>query len=88
MAMPLSDHTTDALLTELVRRRNTEESEAPIERWCHDCRHFKPESRAGESYNPCQKKHRMSFHFPDSWESPESSGFFRRVCVDFEAPAA
>jgi hypothetical protein len=82
--MSLSDYTTDDLLAELVRRRNAEREAAPIERWCHDCTQFKCNPKAGDKYNPCQKRHEMSFHLPEDRESPEDSGFYRRACPDFE----
>ena len=81
--MHLRDYSDDDLLAELLRRRNAKESEEPIEHWCHDCIQFKGNPRATDTYNPCQKKHVMNFHFPEEWESPEDNGFYRRACPDF-----
>lgn len=76
----LQDFTTDALLTEIVRRRNLEETEQPIENWCEDCAHFKFSKSDRDTANNCSKKHVMLFRVPDDW--PEEYGFYRRVCSD------
>ena len=82
----LAAFSTDELLAEIVRRRNeqraVEDESLP---WCHDCAHFKAwtkDMNPPSSYNPCAKRHRMEFKEPEAWQSPESFGFFRRVCSD------
>jgi hypothetical protein len=79
--VPLRAFTTDALLTELVRRRNAEEVAEPVDHWCEDCRHFKFAKRDDDAYNPCQKKHVMLFLMPEDFPSYDM-GHYRRVCAD------
>lgn len=83
--MPLADYSTETLLAELVRRRNAEEVEAPIDHLCETCVHFK--CTTSDKANPCQKRHVMLFKTPDesNWPDPHEWGYYRRACPDFEA---
>jgi len=83
----LAKFSTDDLLAEIVRRRNKSQSEKPIEHHCDECANFLPWTGDGDcpdDYNPCSKRHKMSFKYPDelTWPNPEMWGFYRRVCAD------
>jgi len=89
-ALPgLSKFSTDQLLAEITRRRDARISRRPIVK-CDECRHFVFYSGAsGEppaSYNPCAKRHVMSFRHPEADDGPPDQnddwGHYRRVCAD------
>ncbi len=80
--MGLSDYTVDQLLTEMVKRRNNDES-LPIVKWCENCTNFKFRSKNDtDDYNPCVKGHQMLFRMPEH-PHDEISGFYLRVCPDW-----
>jgi hypothetical protein len=85
---PFSHFSTDELLAEIIRRRNARATRGPIVQ-CDKCAHFVPSETeyANDAYNPCAKKHEMSFRMPDPEAGPldDDWGFFRRVCADREA---
>jgi hypothetical protein len=76
----LAAFSSDELLAEIVRRRNAKASRRPIVR-CDQCQHFKTSETADDKYNPCSKKHVMSFRMPEH-ETDDDYGFYRRVCED------
>jgi hypothetical protein len=84
----LSKVSTDALLAELVRRRNAKPPRA-VEHYCDACLNFKPWNKRGDApddYNPCGMGHRMSFRMPEDHEGPHGAfGYYRRVCSDRRA---
>lgn len=83
--MGLSDFSTDQLLAEIVRRRNARVSQQPIVK-CDECRHFvffKGVGDSPDSYNPCAKRHVMSFRVPED-EIDDDWGYYLRVCADRE----
>lgn len=83
----LGDFSDAELIEELARRKNQVEPEQ-IKHWCNDCKNFViwkgDERKMPESYNPCSKKHVMSFRVPGMDEDPytEDCGFYRVVCED------
>lgn len=80
----LKQFSTDELLAEIVRRRNSEAVSRP-KAWCEDCAHFVPsmDINCGDDYNPCSKGHVMQFHSPEDVHFDEY-GFYRTVCQDRE----
>lgn len=85
--MSLDGYTDQQLMDELLERRLERELADEPRPWCHDCRNFQPWKKRGEvpdGYNPCSKRHAMRFHFPEGWEGPEETGYYRRHCGDRE----
>lgn len=80
LSAALKQCSEDQLIEELMRRRNARE-QADIKDWCHDCAHYATDPRADDTYNPCQRNHKMKFKVPDS-EGDYDWGFYRRVCAD------
>lgn len=79
----LEGFSTDELLAEIVRRRNELERTQQPEQFCDDCANFVPSDSAGDSYNPCRLKHKLSYWAPDPDGHPHQDyGFYRRVCAD------
>lgn len=84
----LMEFSDEALMNELSRRiavRRTDERTTHV--WCDDCIHFETWDKPGrahlrmpDSFNPCTKKHRMSFQTPD--EIGDEYGFYRIGCRD------
>ena len=76
----------EALMDELSRRSHERrEREAFI--YCDHCAHFKVWAQPGrahlpmpESYNPCEKGHKMQFMTPA--EIGDDYGFYRNGCRD------
>lgn len=82
--------TTDELLAEIVRRRNARISRRPIVK-CEECQNFKPcgaalSDKEADTYNPCQKGHKMSFRMCELDDGPPEAnndwGFYRNCCAD------
>ena len=80
--MELAAYSDEALLEELVRRKNGRSNREP-ENWCDECHNFKHWAGKGDppdTFNPCKKKHEMQFWMPADYEMPH--GFYRMVCGD------
>lgn len=75
----LADFSTDELLEEIVRRRNTVEKEE-VSDWCDDCLHFRHSTSERDTRNNCTKGHAMLFMPPE--DDGDECGFYRRVCAD------
>lgn len=87
----LAQFSVDELLAEIVRRRNARAARGPIVK-CDECRHFMfwlgDADKVPDGYNPCAKRHVMSFRHPEADDGPPDSnddwGHYRRVCADRE----
>lgn len=86
----LSKYSEDELIEELARRKNDRKLVhiKDVRYWCDDCANFVPYVKSNDvrlSYNPCKKKHRMEFSYPEKDGDPtEGYGFYRLVCADRE----
>lgn len=82
-----SKFTTDQLLAEISRRRNARIARRPILN-CDQCQRFIPcqEDVMADTYNPCEKGHKMSFRHPETDDGPTEAnddwGFYRTGCAD------
>lgn len=82
---PLREATQVQLVEELARRLNENTRDDPPEQWCDNCVHFRTTTAAcaqRPDYNPCSKKHKMSFYVPQPHDSPDTFGYYREVCPD------
>ncbi len=76
----LKQFSTDDLLAEIVRRRNAEQLDSPVQ-FCESCTNFVPDPKSPDTYNPCSKGHKMQFKIPEGYDF-DNYGFYRRVCAD------
>jgi hypothetical protein len=83
---PLREATQVQLVEELARRLNENVRDEPPEFWCDNCVHFRTTTgRALElkpHWNPCAKKHQVSFYVPQPHDSPDTFGYYVEVCPD------
>lgn len=76
--MGLERYSDRELLEELLRRNKEKHA---VRSWCEACPNFKTDPSAKESYNPCQKGHKMDFQIPVDY-SDEDWGYYRDRCKD------
>ena len=85
MTNPLQKFSTDALLEEIVRRRNIQarrDATIPLKH-CDECANFAKAVEVRPNIWECGKGNRMTFREPeDANPNPDTWGFYRRVCKD------
>lgn len=81
----LAEFSDRELRNELIAREQARKPRARPFRPCDECIHFVGFTGGGDppdDYNPCAKRHKMSFRMPEGY-SDHDYGFYRSGCKDW-----